>query len=162
MAGGELDWITIRSAYRNKEIGAIGFYQDKAVVIVAFYADNDANQDGKVSKAEYIISMLSPIGLKGKAVTEVAMAARGDLDVYMKDPTFKDEAVKHFLDFATSAVFDGLYAVYFSRSVKQFSSLAAAGMTDNLVKQYVIRKGMEKTVKALYDSAVKNQTAFTR
>jgi hypothetical protein len=156
-----LDWVLVKGA-TDRTIGAIGFVGDTAAVAVAFFDDKDANQDGTISLGERIVAIISPIRITGKAVTEVVMAARGDPDIMLRDPSYRIEAAKLFLDFATGLVFDGLYAVYFSRGVRHLATGVAASAASGLVKQYVIRKGMEASVKALYNQAIRNQTAFGR
>jgi hypothetical protein len=161
MADDRLDWVIIKSDLNNKSIGALGFYGDRVAVVTAFYDDADANEDGKVSIGERIVSLISPISLKGREVTTVAMAARNDPGIISRDQSFYTEAARMFVAFATNLTFDGFYAVYFSRAIGQISSTVAAGAVDGLVKQFVVRKGIESIVKRLYDSAVKQQTAFT-
>jgi len=160
----QLEWVPIRSAFTNRVIGAIGFVGDRAAVAVSFYEDADWNQDGKLSKIERYGKYIPVAGnlffKKGRAVTEVVMAARGDPDVMLRDPSYSREAVKQFQDFATGLIFTGLYEVYFSRAVSGLAGGAAGAITDNVVKGYVIRKGMEKLVQDAYDSAVKAGTAL--
>jgi hypothetical protein len=150
----QIEWIVIEGL-GNKQIGAIGFIGRQAVVVASFYEDFDGNQDGKVSWGEWIVGKASPLGIKGKAVVEVAMAARYDMRVLERDPSFQQEAAQMFLKFAQGLVADGLYAVYFSRGVGAIAKPIAGRITSDIVKQFVIRKGMEKTVKALYDQAAK-------
>jgi hypothetical protein len=161
MADDQLDWVIVKSGPNDKPIGALGFYGDKVAVVTAFYEDTDANEDGKVSIGEKIVSLISPLSVEGREVASVAMAARNDPDVISRDQSFYTEAARMFVAFATNLTFDGLYAVYFSRAIGQLSSIVAAGAVDGLVKQFVVRKGMESIIKRLYDSAVKQQTAFT-
>lgn len=152
----DIEWIVI-TGNGNREIGALGIIDGKVAIISSFYEDYDGNQDGKVSWGEWIAAKLSPIGIEGMAVTEVAMAARYDMRVLERDPSFSQEAAKIFLQFASGLVADGIYAVYFSRGVSAVAKPIAGRLTSNLVKQFVIRKGMEKAVKKLYDEGVKPQ-----
>ena len=164
MVQASIEWVVIRSAYDNRETGAIGFIGDKAVVAVSLYDDADWNEDGKISTLERFGRFVPAVGSlffkAGRAVTQVAMAARGDPDVVLRDPSFSQEAAKQFLDFATGLVFTGLYTVYFSRAVKSLATQTAKAMTNNVVKQYVIRKGMERLAKEAYDSAMRAGTAI--
>jgi hypothetical protein len=160
MATDQLDWVIIKGGLDNKPIGALGFYNDKVAVITAFYDDRDANEDGKVSFGERSVSFILPFGIDGREVTTVAMAARNDPDIISRDQSFYTEAAHMFVASARNLTFDGIYAVYFSRAIGQLSSIIAAGVVDGLVKQFVIRKGMESVVKRLYDSAVKPKTPF--
>jgi len=150
----EIEWIVIEGL-GNKQIGAVGIIDGKVAVVASFYEDYDGNQDGKVSWGEWIVAKLSPLGIENKAVVEVAMAARHDLRVLEKDPSFQEEAARMFLQFAQGLVADGIYAAYFSRGVAAIAKPIAGRITSNIVKQFVIRKGMEKAVKALYDETMK-------
>lgn len=145
------DWVVIRGN-TNREIGAIGFVDGKAAIIAAFYDDNDGNQDGTVSWGEYLAAKFSPISLKNRAVTEVAMAARLDFDVLERDPSFPDVAEQMFLNFARGLLIDGVYAAYFSRAVSGIAKPIAGRLANDMVRQFVIRKGMEKAVKAAYNA----------
>ena len=148
-----IDWIVI-SSHGNRNIGAIGFVDDKAVAIVAFFDDRDGDKDGSVSVTERIVSKISPIGIDGKAVTEVAMAARLNMDVMMRDSSVGQWAGRMFTEFGQSMIMDGIYTVYFSRGVKMTAGGVAKVITGNMVKQFVIRKGFEKTAKEAFDGAV--------
>jgi hypothetical protein len=150
----EIEWIVIEGL-GDRQIGAVGILEGQVAVVVSFYEDYDGNQDGKVSWGEWIAAKLSPIGIENKAVVEVAMAARYDLRVLEKDPGFQQEAARMFLEFARGLVADGIYAAYFSRGVSSIAKPIAGRITSNVVKQFVIRKGMEKAVKAVYDDAMR-------
>ena len=149
-----IDWMIV-TGWRNKELGAVGFQGDTAAVIVAFYEDADGNQDGKVGWGEWTASKLSPLGLKNYAVTQVAMQARADPDIVMRDPELDQMAKQMFVKFAAGLVSDGIYAVYFSRGVSAIAKPIAGRLTTSFVKQFVLRKGMEKAVKSAYDGAMK-------
>lgn len=150
----EIEWIIIEGL-GNREIGAVGIVGGKVAVVTAFYDDLDGNMDGKVSWGEWLVAKLSPLSLENKAVVEVAMAARNDLRVIERDQSFYEEAARMFLAFATGLVADGLYAAYFSRGVQTIVKPIAGRITGDLVKQFVIRKGMEKAIKATYDRTMK-------
>lgn len=150
----EIEWIIIEGL-GNKQIGAVGILDGKVAVVASFYEDYDGNQDGKVSWGEWIAAKLSPIGIENKAVVEVAMAARYDMRVLEKDESFHQEAARMFLQFAAGLVADGIYAAYFSRGVSAIAKPIAGRLTSNVVKQFVIRKGMEKAVKAVYDESMR-------
>ena len=144
----DLDWIVIDSF--KGPIGAIGFVGNTACVVAAFYDDLDGDKDGRVSWGEWAAGKLSPIGMTNKAVVEVAMAARLDLRVLQRDPSFNEMAVKLFQSFAYGLIADGVYAVYFSRGISAASGAVAKQFTRNCVKQFVIRKGTEAMVKRGY------------
>ena len=149
----QFDWIEVRS-HGIKPIGAIGFLGNDAVVVAAYHDDRDGNEDGTVSVGEYVISKLSPIGLDGRAVTKVAMAARVDVDIVTRDPSIGQLAGRMFVDFGGSMVLDGFYAAYFARGVKATAGGVASVITQSRIKQFVIRKGFEKAAKQAFDAAV--------
>ena len=148
-----LDWYIVRDGKR-KPLGALGFFGDDVVVITSFYDDKDANRDGKVSIPERVVGFISPLGTKGQAVMEVAMAARFDMDVLQRDPTFYNVAIKMWLHFSRNLVIDGAYAAWFSIGVQQTAGAIAKSITGNVVKQFVIKKGMETAVKAAAKKAL--------
>lgn len=148
-----LSWVVIKD-FTNKEIGAIGFIGNKAAVVASFYADADGNMDGTVSTTELIVSKISPIGVGGIGVTRVAMAARHEMDVVLRDPNFNEMAMNIFSKFATGLVADGVYTVYFSRGVSSVAKGIAGRAATGMVKQFAIKKGMEKAVKEAYKSGV--------
>lgn len=149
----DIAWIVIE---KYKQIGAIGFIDNQAAVVVAFYDDYDGNQDGKVGWLEWGVGKLSLVNVKNSAVTEVAMAARYDQRVLRKDPKFQQEAAAMFLDFAQGLVADGLYSSYFSSRVSALIKPIAGRITSNVVAQYVIAKHMHKQVRKVYDYAMKS------
>lgn len=152
MSGGNVEWIVIKR-FDAKQIGAIGFVNGEAAMIVAFYDDRDGDQDGKVSWGEAIAAKLSPVSLEGRAVVEVAMAARTNLDVVQRDASFAQDAVKMWLNFAVRLTLDGIYAIYFARGVKMTGNGIAKVVTKNAVKGFAVRKGFEKAVKEAFEAA---------
>lgn len=152
MAASNLDWVLIHK-FGDDPIGAIGFLGNDAVSIIAFYDDRDGNQDGKVSFAEKVASMLSPISIEGRSVTEVAMQARIDMDVLKRDASFANMAVQLYLNFARGLIIDGIYATYFARGIKMTGKGAAKLVTTGAVKELIVRKGFEKAVKEAFNTA---------
>ena len=148
-----IDWTVIDKF--GKQIGAVGFIGDKAAVVAAFYDDYDGNKDGKVGWGERIVGKLSPLSLHGSAITEVAMQARVEMDVVMRDPSFQSVAVDLFLNFAKGLILDGIYAVYFSQGVSAIAKPIAGRLVSNIVVQFSIRKGMEGAVKKAYNEVVR-------
>lgn len=142
----EIEWYIVRDM-RKKPLGALGFVGDTVAVITSFYDDRDANRDGTVSIPERVVGLISPLGTKGQAVMEVAMAARFDMDVLERDPEFYNVALNLWLNFSRNLIIDGAYAAWFSMGVGQASGAIAKSITGNVVKQFIIRKGMESTIK---------------
>ncbi len=150
-----VSWIEIYD-YDPDPIGAIGFVGNKAVIVVSYYDDADGDRSGSVGWGEWIVSKLSPISLEGKAVTEVAMAARLNMDVLQKDASFQREASRMFVKFANSMIVDGVYAAYFSRLVGLGASTLSKKLVGGTVKQFVVRKGMEAIAGKAIKDAMKN------
>jgi hypothetical protein len=148
------DWVEISDDTRV--IGAIGFIGGRAAVIISYYDDYDADRNGTVSWGEWIIGKLSPISLGGTAITAVAMAARVNMDVIERDPSFGQEAARMFVKLADNMIVDGVYAAYFSRIVGLASSALSASLVTGTIKQFVVRKGMESAVSRAFKAALKN------
>lgn len=144
--GTDLEWHLVRGI-GNRPIGSLGFIGDKVAVIAAFYDDRDGNKDGKVSIPERVITFVSPLKVKGMATVEVAMAARFDMEVVERDPDFYMDAVNLWLKFAKGLVIDGVYTAWMGVSINMAAGAVAKELAEGLVKQYVIKKGMEAPVK---------------
>ncbi len=149
---GTIEWVAIKK-WKPEPIGAIGFIGNNAVAIAAFYDDNDANQDGKVDWLEWAAGK-ALFNMSGKAVTEVAMQARVEESVILRDSSFGEVAAKIFVNFAAGLVEQAVYKVYFSRGVSMTGSALATMITSNMVKQIVIRKGFEAAAKKAFEAAV--------
>jgi hypothetical protein len=154
MSTNRLEWVIVKD-FAQREIGAIGFVGGKAAVITTFYDHRDGNKDGSVSGFEKLGAYLSPFDLESRAVVEVAMAAATNTEVIRRDTSFGQTANNLFLGFARDMVKEAVYKVYFSQCVGSLAKSVAGAMTKNLVKQFVIRKGMEKAVKEIYDAQIR-------
>lgn len=152
MAADHFDWVLVTRF--GKTIGAVGFLGNDAVAVTAFYDDADGNKDGKVSIGEWVASKISPIGIRGSAVVEVAMAARTDFDILMRDAGFAQMAMQMWLNFARGLIADGIYTAYFARGVSMAGKGIAMTVTSGTIKQLVIRKGFEKAAKEAFDAGV--------
>jgi hypothetical protein len=159
MATPTIEWVPV-SGNAGRRIGAIGFIGNDVAIVAAYYDDRDGDQNGTVSWGEAVVAFMSPIKLDGRAVTEVAMAARADPDIVLRDATFAQEAARMFVAFAGGLIKDGIYTVYFSRAVKAAGAGIAARVADGMVKQFVVRKGFEAAVKKAYDAAMKQGAAY--
>jgi len=148
----EIEWVEVKGI-KGKSIGAIGFIGNNAVAVATFIEDEDGNEDGEVSWGEWIASKVSPLSLDGYAATKVAMAARVDMDILMRDPSFNQMAMNMYLNFARGLIADGVWTVYFSRGVNMVGGGVAKIITKGMVKQLVIRKGFEKAVREAFDAA---------
>ncbi len=148
-----IEWVLV-PGLDGRAIGAIGFIGNRAAIVTAFFDDRDGNKDGEVSWGEWAVSKVSPISIEGMAVTEVAMAARYLPDVVLRDAGFAQEAAQMYLNFAVGLVQDGIYAVYFSRGVKAAAGAVASAVGGGMVREFVVRKGMESAVKEIYDAAI--------
>ena len=152
MAQQNIKWVLVKGS-PTKAIGAVGFLNGKAVTILAFFDDRDANMDGKVSWSESFTCFISPISVKGSAVTTVAQTAKYSLEIAKHDPSFKVVADRMFLNFMGGVVLEGIYAAYFAPGVSMVGSGLAKTVTSCMIKQLVIRKGFEASVKKVFSAA---------
>jgi hypothetical protein len=152
---GNLEWVMV-PGIGGRAIGAVGFIGDHAAVVVAFHDDLDGNMDGEVDWVEWIAGRISPVHLDGKAVTEVAMAARFVPGIVTRDGEFDSWAKEAFVGFAGGLVIDGLYAAWFSLGVRAIAGGIASAIGGGIVREYVIRKSMESAVHRLYDMGVRD------
>ena len=120
--------------------------------MTAFHDDLDADQDGKVSIGERVASFAFRSMLKDRAVTEVAMSARHDMDVLMRDASFNEMAVSLYLNFARAAVLEGIWIVYFRPGVNMAGKGIAKRVTSSMIKQFAVRKGFEAAVKSAFEA----------
>lgn len=136
-----IEWIEI-TKFGNAPIGAIGFIDNKAAIVTAYHDDLDGNEDGKAGLGE------------GSAMVEVAMQARVEMEVIMKDASFQNMATKLYINFTRGLVIDGIYAAYFARGVtmgaKGVCKIAVAGT----IKQFAVRKGLEAAVHDAFNASM--------
>jgi hypothetical protein len=142
-----MDWMLVKDSWTNKPIGAVGFVGNSLAVIVAFYADKDADKDGKVEFHEKLFSFGS---MKGKAVAEVANHAYADPDILMRDPSLYNLRGQLTVQFASGLLIEGVYKAYFARSVSKLAGVLAGAATTNVVQSFVVKKGLEKAVEKAY------------
>ncbi len=147
-----IDWMIIDG--HSKPIGALGFIGNRVAIITAFHDDRDGDKSGDLSLGERAVGLFMGGLLEGNAVAEVAMSARVDLAVIERDAGFAQDAVNIWLEFAANAIAEGIYMVYMSRGVKAAAGAVAKQIGGNAVREFAIRKGMEKAVKELYDVAI--------
>ena len=142
--------------FPGSPIGQIGFLDNKAIIIVAYYNEYDTNKDGKVDWKEYLISFTDAIGLfKNEQFTTVAMTARVNPKVLSIDSGFPQKANNIYLSFAGGMLIAGTYEVYLSQAVAGAASLVGKRLIgDSLTRKFLIEKGAENAVgevlKALY------------
>ncbi|MBU4529871.1 MAG: hypothetical protein KUA43_02865 [Hoeflea sp.] len=149
---GSIEWIAVKS-FKPAPLGAVGFLDNKAVVIAAFYDDADANQDGKIEGfGERVAAM---IGLKGRVIADIAMEARVNPDIVRRDANFAQEAPRIWLSFAKGLLIQGVYQAYFARGVGMVGNGVAKKITGGMVKQLVVRKGFETVVRNAFMAAVR-------
>jgi hypothetical protein len=146
-----IEWIIVKNSWTKKPIGAIGYIGSDLAVITAFYEDKDANKDGKVGLSERLFSFGS---MKGAALAEVANHAYADPQVLMRDPAIYRLRGQLTVQFAAGLVSEGVYRVYFARGIGQLAGAIAGAATSNLVKSFVIKKGLEKAVEKAYHASV--------
>lgn len=153
-----LDWVPVPGV-NGKAIGAVGFIDDRAAVIVAFFDDLDVNMDGEVDWLEWTTGKISPVHLDGKALTEVAMTARVMPAIVTRDGGFDAWAQETFLRFAGGLVVDAAYAAWLSHGVRALSGGIAGLIGGGLVREYLIRKSMEVSLHHLYSASMREGLA---
>lgn len=146
-----IEWVLIKK-FKPEPIGAVGFIGNDIAVVTAFFDDADFNQDGEVTFGEKIGSKLPFLNKKGRSLVEVAMQARVEPDVMMRDASINQIAGKLFVDFASDLVMEGIYQVYFARGVKMAGAGVAKTVTSSTVKQLIVRKGFEKAAKEAFEA----------
>jgi len=148
----QIDWLPVQERGRQP-IGAIGFIANKAVMVIAFIDDGDANLDGRLTVNERLGSWFSPVSLKKRAVYLVAMQARVDLEIIERDGDFGRLAMQIFSTFATGLIKDAVFEAYFARPVAMAGRGVARRVSSKMVKRYVVRKGFEVAVREAFDTA---------
>lgn len=148
----KLDWMIVKG-HGNKEIGAVGFIGDEAVMITAFFDDKDGNMDGKVSFGEKVGAAFLG-GLKGKALANVGMQARADPDILMRDTNVYSMGAKLFVNFAQKLAKEGLYAAYFKMPISMGSGTFAKTIVSGTIKQFAVKKTAEVAVSKAIRSAM--------
>lgn len=147
--GTKFDWIVVQD-YAGRDIGMIGFVGEDAVAIATFFDGRDANQDGKVSVAEWLVSTASFNTLKDRSVAAVAMAARHNSLVTSRDPSFDSYGKTVFTSFAAAMGMEAVWMAYFKPGVSALGRNVAQRITDSMIKQLVIRKGFEKVAREAF------------
>ncbi len=141
----KIDWMAVSRF--GKDIGAVGFIGNSAVAVIAFFEDADADKSGAVSITERVAFMLSPLSMKGGAVTEVAMQGLGEPAIVERDPDYRQFAHSFLANFASGLMLSGIYATYFSMPVSLIGSAVATRVASGMVKQFFVRKGFEVAVR---------------
>ena len=150
MAG--FDWVIVQDR-TGRDIGAVGFIGNDAVAIASFFDSRDADKDGRVNMTERVVSAVSPFSLDGSAIAEVAMQGRHNPLITERDPSFFRMSANIFAGFAANMAADAVWSVYFKRGVRTAGAGAARVITDNMVKQVVIRKGFERAAREAFEKA---------
>lgn len=152
-AANSVSWKIVKDSFSGKEIGALCIIDGNVAGVASFYADKDANQDGKVSSKEWISAFVFPVGLDGRAAAYVATQAYADPDLLIEHPELYNVRGDLIASFGGRMVIDGIYAVYFKRPVSSLGSGIAARITSDTVKAFAIRKGFEATIKKAFNAA---------
>lgn len=146
-----LTWYPIKEAYGSKIVGTAAFQGDDLIVVTSFYDDKDMNLDGEVS----LLEKLNPFGMGGKGLAMSFTGLKSNPDLWMKDPNAINSGWgRAFVKLGSGLIADGIYLVYFNQAVGKLSGVAASGITSNPIKNFVIKKGMEKLVKKAYEATM--------
>ena len=147
---GQIEWIEVNMY--DKPIGAVGFHAKKAIAVIAYYDDLDANKDGTVTWAEKAFkAVVTP---KGRSVVDVLMMAR--IDLVHKDASINDWAMKKYLGLAQNLMVDGVYTAYFARGVSVVSGRVAKKITRSAIEEFAVRKGFEVAARKAFRNATHN------
>jgi hypothetical protein len=90
------------------------------------------------------------------------MTARVMPAIVLRDGGFDTWAKQAFVRFATGLVVDAVYAAYFSHAIRLATGGLASAIGGGLVREYVIRKGMEAAVKSAYDASVRDSLSVSQ
>lgn len=151
MQPNEIEWIVVNNGVSNRPIGAVGFIDNRLAIIGTFYADRDADYDGKVGVGEYLGSML--FSQDGRALAEVAGEASVTPEILLKDAdAIVELANKTMMSHFVRMTGDAAYNVYFKRGIGALAKPLAAKMVSGAFKQFLVRKGMEAAVKRAYQA----------
>lgn len=148
----KIHWILANQ--NNRPVGAGAMVGGKIVAVVSFYDDLDGDQNGKVDWDEWLVDCINPFNLDGRMVTKAALIVAKETAVERGDDEFHRAANKMLIHQAAGLATDGIFAVYFSRGVSMAGKGLAKLVTQNMVKEFALRKGMEKVAKEAFDAAV--------
>lgn len=139
-----LDWLLI---YHKTPvpIGAVGFMENSVVAVVSFFEDNDIQADALVGKRAPSDS---------SAVALVAMKARQDMNVTVRDPHFQSAATRLSIDFERNVMLSGIYRTYFQRGVSMTGRGASQQIAGNFVKHFTFKKGSEGVITDAFRAAL--------
>ncbi len=141
-----MDWVFIHDG--DEEIGAIAFIDRRAAVIASFRDHGPSN--GTSPSANDTSAPL--FDFECLAVLQVAMAARHNEIVQHWDGVFARDAEEMWLRFATGLAHSAIHSAYFSRGVNTLSRFQPGSSRDGMIRQYAIRRGMERAVERVYQS----------
>jgi len=144
-----LDWQLVYQRGTRKPIGAVGFHGDEIAVMVTFYHDKDWDNDGEVSLYERFGALFTG---DGRAMAEVATAAYSDPDIMIRDQSIRQWYGNAFTHFANGMIVEGIYKVYFAKAIGQAAGGVAGLITQDTIKSYLIKKGLEAVVKKSYQN----------
>ena len=137
----DIEWVAIKK-WKPEPIGAIGFYQGKAVAVTAHREDADLNGDGRISFKEKMFSEVwgvqVGITLQSK-VAEVAMQGRMEPAIIERDPTFLRTGAMIFANFARARALEGVYTTYFAGGV----DLIGGGIVKKITANRVLGMALE-------------------
>lgn len=146
-----IDWVLVNDSWNGKQLGAIGFINDKIAVVVAFHDDKDFNDDGKLTFFEKHLNIFSG---KGRAIAEVVSQAYANPEILERDPSIQQWRGRALVNFAGGMIVDGAYEVYFAQGVSAAAGAIAQSITKSSIKSYFIEKSLESLVKQSYDKSL--------
>lgn len=149
----DMIWKVQKNDLWKKPEALIGLMGNKVAVIVPIHDPRDANWDGKVGTAEWLIAKVTGIGsfLESAELSRIMKTAA----INANDGALNQAANKQLVKSMFVGVTWGIRQTYLTLWAKGVSGIATSQMT-NAAGQFFVRQGLETAVKASYDAAVKS------
>jgi hypothetical protein len=139
---------------RGDSIGAIGFLDDQWVVIAAYHDDADEDDSGDVSVGEWIASKTF-MGTPGRASYRVLKHACLDQAILDRDMSLWIELKAKTVELLHDVAVQGAYVAWFRPFIGAgCGALSSVLVGKHIIKQFAVKKGMERLVKEAIQRAL--------
>ena len=155
----KIDWMFV-PGLAGQNIGAIGFINNRIAVISAFF--EEGKKDGTLFWFDWSLEKNWPICCESHAVLEVAFSASVMPEVIRRDGSFYKWSQHYFTNFAGKINTEATLVSFFSIEIKKLNEEASAIIGGGLVREYIIRPGMEAAVHRCYASSVRERIRTLR
>lgn len=156
-----IEWILVSDRFGNKKIGCVGFIGDDPIAVLGFYDDYDANKDGTVSSLEWLAGKVFPVSLNGTNTLEVLARAREQATLMIASGASPERAAnvsrmfaRSFSSIGIGMVLDGVFRAYIAPGISMSGQAIGQHIGANMIKTFLIKKGMEATAKAAFEAAI--------